>query len=58
MNSQRVVMEEVLCHFSKLEDPRSTVNRKHPLPSVIVIAVLAVLAGAAGPTAIALLGGD
>lgn len=54
MSSQRVVMEEILCHFSKLEDPRSTVNRKHPLSSVIVIAVLAVLAGAAGPTAIAL----
>ena len=35
-------------------DPRSAVHRKDPLPSVIVIAVLAVLAGAAGPTAIAL----
>jgi predicted transposase YbfD/YdcC len=39
--------------FSTLEDPRSHINRKHPLPSILVIAVLAVLAGAAGPTAIA-----
>jgi predicted transposase YbfD/YdcC len=39
--------------FSTLEDPRSHINRRHPLPSVLVIAVLAVLAGAAGPTAIA-----
>jgi predicted transposase YbfD/YdcC len=36
-----------------LEDPRSTINRKHPLVSVVVIAVLAVLAGSSGPTAIA-----
>jgi len=46
-------MDEVLCHFSKLEDPRSAVNRKHPLASVIVIAILGVLAGASGPTGIA-----
>ncbi len=39
--------------FSTLEDPRSHINRKHALPSILVIAVLAVLAGAAGPTAIA-----
>src|SRR4030095_13752958 len=38
---------------STLEDPRSHINRRHPLPSILVIAVLAVLAGAAGPTAIA-----
>jgi predicted transposase YbfD/YdcC len=36
-----------------MEDPCSHINRRHPLPSVLVIAVLAVLAGAAGPTAIA-----
>ena len=40
-------------HFEELDDPRSTVNLQHPLPGVIVIAVLAVLAGANGPTAIA-----
>ncbi len=42
-----------MASFSTLEGPRSHINRKHPLPSILVIAVLAVLAGAAGPTAIA-----
>lgn len=46
-------MEEVLLHFSELEDPRSSINLHHPLPSVIVIAIMAVLAGATGPTGIA-----
>ena len=36
-----------------MEDPRSTINRQHPLVSVVVIALMAVLAGADGPTAIA-----
>ena len=46
-------LDEVVLHFQELEDPRSTVNRRHPLESVLVIAVLAVMAGANGPTAIA-----
>src|ERR671932_652040 len=50
---QRVSLDEVVLHFAELEDPRSTVNRRHPLVSVVVIAVLAVLAGANRPTAIA-----
>src|SRR3954468_23087460 len=50
---QRVSLDEIVVHFQELEDPRSTVNRRHPLVSVIVIAMLAVLAGAGGPTAIA-----
>jgi DDE_Tnp_1-associated len=50
---QRVSLEEIVVHFQEREDPRSTVNRRHPLVSVIVIAMLAVLAGAGGPTAIA-----
>src|SRR3954462_8351456 len=50
---QRVSLEEIVVHFQALEDPRSTVNRRHPLASVVVIALLAVLAGAGGPTAIA-----
>jgi predicted transposase YbfD/YdcC len=50
---QRVGLGEILAYFDKLEDPRDTVNRKHPLASVVVIAMMAVLAGAAGPTAIA-----
>ena len=51
-NSRHVSMDEVVLHFAELEDPRSTVNRQHPLVSVVVIALMAVLAGASGPTAI------
>jgi hypothetical protein len=50
---RHVGLDEVLGYFDDLEDPRDTVNRKHPLVSVVVIALLAVLSGAAGPTAIA-----
>jgi predicted transposase YbfD/YdcC len=53
MASTRSKLDEVVESFSTLEDPRSEINRRHPLPSVLAIAVLAVLAGAAGPTAIA-----
>src|SRR6478735_9323597 len=53
MASTRSKSDEIVESFSTLEDPRSEINRRHPLPSVLVIAVLAVLAGAAGPTAIA-----
>jgi predicted transposase YbfD/YdcC len=48
-----VGLDEVVARFEKLEDPRSEVNRLHPLNSVVVIGVMAVLAGAGGPTAIA-----
>ena len=50
---QRSGVDEIVRHFEELEDPRSTVNRQHPLVSVVVIALMAVLAGANGPTAIA-----
>src|SRR4051795_12670689 len=50
---QRITLDEVVLHFAELEDPRSTINRRHPLVSVVVIALMAVLAGASGPTAIA-----
>jgi predicted transposase YbfD/YdcC len=53
MASTRSRLDEIVASFSTLEDPRSHINRRHPLPSILVIAVLAVLAGAAGPTAIA-----
>src|SRR3954449_1824749 len=53
MASTRSKLDEIVESFSTLEDPRSPINRRHPLPSILVIAVLAVLAGAAGPTAIA-----
>lgn len=49
----RISFDQVLAHFQSLEDPRSTVNRRHPLTSVVVIALLGVLAGASGPTGIA-----
>jgi predicted transposase YbfD/YdcC len=42
-----VAFEEVLAHFGTLVDPRSTVNRRHPLSVVVTLAVLAVLAGKA-----------
>src|SRR3954451_12142857 len=51
--SRRSGLDEVVAYFQDLEDPRSEINRKHPLGSVVVIALIAVLAGAAGPTAIA-----
>jgi predicted transposase YbfD/YdcC len=50
---QRVCLDEIIGYFDDLEDPRDTVNRKHPLVSVVVIALMAVLSGAGGPTAIA-----
>jgi predicted transposase YbfD/YdcC len=50
---RRITLDEVVRHFEELEDPRCPINRKHPLVSVVVIAVMAVLAGAGGPTAIA-----
>ena len=42
----------ILDYFQGLEDPRSTVNRKHRLGDLIVISVCGVLAGADGPKAI------
>jgi predicted transposase YbfD/YdcC len=52
-DSQRIGLDEIVRHFEELEDPRSTINLQHPLVSVVVIALLAILAGAGGPTAIA-----
>jgi len=53
MATVKIGLDEVLCHFDQLEDPRSTINQKHPLVSVVVIALMGVLAGAGGPTGIA-----
>jgi predicted transposase YbfD/YdcC len=50
---QRVGLEEIIGYFDDLEDPRDTVNRKHPLVGVVLIAMMAILSGAGGPTAIA-----
>src|SRR5450759_2943682 len=50
---KRVHIEDIVHYFDELEDPRAPINIKHPLVSVVVIAMMAVLAGANGPTAIA-----
>ena len=50
---RRIGLDEVVRHFEELDDPRSEVNLRHPFVSVVVIALLAVLAGGGGPTAIA-----
>ena len=49
----RIGLEEITRHFHELEDPRSSINQRHPFVSVVVIAIMAVLAGANGPTSIA-----
>jgi hypothetical protein len=53
MADVRIGLEEITRHFHELEDPRSTINQRHPFVSVVVIAIMAVLAGATGPTSIA-----
>ena len=45
-------LTELFTAFDQLEDPGSSINRLHPLSSVLSIAVLAVLCGAEGPTSI------
>jgi len=47
-------VESILDYFAPLEDPRSTINRKHLLGDLIVISICAVIAGADGPKAIGL----
>ncbi|WP_397568114.1 ISAs1 family transposase [Schlesneria sp. T3-172] len=49
----RLSLEEIIPYFAELEDPRSSINQKHPLVSVIVISIMAVLGGCSGPTGIA-----
>ena len=51
--ARRLGLGEVVAYFQGLEDSPSEINCKHPLASVVVIAPIAVLAGASGPTAIA-----
>ena len=53
MADVRIALEEITHHFHELEDPRSTINQKHPFVSVVIIALMAALAGANGPTSIA-----
>lgn len=42
----------ILEYFGELDDPRSTINRKHLLGDLIFISICAVIAGADGPKAI------
>lgn len=53
MTSPRTCPMDIAAYFEQLPDPRSHINRLHPLSSVVVIAIMAILAGANGPTAIA-----
>lgn len=52
-DSVQIGVEEIIPYFAELEDPRSTINQRHPLVSVVVISIMAVLAGCSGPTGIA-----
>ena len=45
----RIGLDEIVLHFEALQDPRACVNLQHPLVSVVVIALMAILAGANGP---------
>ena len=45
-------VESILKDFAELPDPRSHVNQKHLLGDIIVISIMAVIAGAEGPKAI------
>src|SRR6266436_8039257 len=51
--TEHVRLDLIVAYFDELEDPRAQTNLKHPLVSVVIIAMMAVLAGAGGPTAIA-----
>ena len=50
--AQLANLEELVACFEDLEDPRSEVNRRHPLVSIGSISTMAVLTGADGPTSI------
>ena len=50
---ERDRLSEVGRYFEGLEEPRSSVNLHHRLVSVLVISLMGILAGASGPTGIA-----
>ena len=43
---KRICIEDIVDYFDELEDPRSSINLKHPLVSIVVISMMGVLAGA------------
>ncbi len=45
-------VESILEDFRELPDPRSRINQRHLLGDIIVIRIMAVIAGAEGPKAI------
>ena len=49
-HKKSIGFEELIVHFEELEDPRSEINRKHPLVSVVVISLMGIPGGASGPT--------
>jgi len=51
--SVQIDLDDLTAHFDSLKDPRSDINQRHPLPSVLAIAIMAILAGSGGPTSIA-----
>lgn len=52
LEDMKTEVETMQDYFRSLEDPRSTINRKHLLGDLIVISICAVIAGADGPKAI------
>ncbi len=49
LEAMETEVESMQDYFRSLEDPRSTINRKHLLGDLIVICICAVIAGADGP---------
>jgi len=52
LEAMETEVESMQDYFRSLEDPRTTINRKHLLGDLIVISICAVIAGADGPKAI------
>jgi predicted transposase YbfD/YdcC len=52
LEAMEAEVESMQDYFRSLEDPRTTINRKHLLGDLIVISICAVIAGADGPKAI------
>jgi hypothetical protein len=50
--AQLATLEEFVAYFDDLEDPRSEVNRKHPLVNVVSISIIAALSSHDGPNSI------